>query len=54
MVRPVDLGEVVLQSKPIVTQKWGRMHLIRLKERPIATTSDRLDMGHDSGRQDGE
>ena len=51
-VRPTDLGKVELEGPPVVTQKWGRMYLIRLRDRPIEPSGTPRGTRHQSGRQD--
>jgi len=50
---PAELGEVRLQTEPIISQRWGRLYLIALR-RPIAVSGTAVLTGHQSGRQDRE
>ena len=52
VMRPGDLGEVMLETDPVISQKWGKMYLIRLR-RPIRIQGTPRVTPHASGRQDG-
>ena len=52
VMRPRDLGEVKVETGPVISQKWGRMYLIRLR-RPIRVYGTPRVTPHASGRQDG-
>lgn len=49
-LRPGDLGRVEAETEPVISQKWGRMYLIRLK-RPIRVRGTPRGTPHESGRQ---
>ncbi|MGB2822885.1 MAG: hypothetical protein WBF17_18020, partial [Phycisphaerae bacterium] len=48
---PEELGEVRVQSRPIMSQRWGRIYLIRLK-RPIRPSGTPVLPGWESGKRD--
>ena len=50
---PESLGKVHLSSEPIVSQGWGRMHLIEV-QRPFVLPGPPFDTPHISGKRDEE
>ncbi|KPK85940.1 MAG: hypothetical protein AMJ81_02395 [Phycisphaerae bacterium SM23_33] len=50
MMKPGDLGRVEVESLPIISQKWGRMYLIRLR-RPIRVSGTPRLTPYAPGRQ---
>ncbi len=51
VMKPGDLGVVEVRTAPVISQKWGRAYLIRLR-RPIRVRGKPRATEHESGRQD--
>jgi hypothetical protein len=51
IMSPEDLGLIEVRSKPVLSQGWGRIYLIRL-QRPIKVSGKPRTPPHVSGRQD--
>lgn len=47
-IRPRDLGQVLLTSRPVEDRNWGRIYLIRL-DRPVSPSGEPVSVGYAEG-----
>jgi len=50
-VRPQELGEVRLVGRPVESQNWGRIYLVRL-HRPVSVSGEPMHSAWESGKRD--